>query len=99
QYDSEDTLFYCDPPYPHESRGDPKAYRYEMSEADHVELASTLHKLRGRVALSGYRCALLDRLYGDWLRVDAPVKNCHSVKKPRGEAVWLNYDPACGERL
>ena len=27
RYDSADTLFYCDPPYPHGSRGDSKAYQ------------------------------------------------------------------------
>src|SRR5205814_9545262 len=32
RYDSPSTLFYCDPPYPHESRGDNKAYRFEMTD-------------------------------------------------------------------
>ena len=32
RYDSEDTLFYCDPPYPHGSRGDNQAYAYEMTD-------------------------------------------------------------------
>lgn len=31
-YDSAETLFYCDPPYVHETRGDDKAYRFEMDE-------------------------------------------------------------------
>jgi len=97
-YDSPDTLFYCDPPYPHESRGDSKAYRYEMTEEQHVELAKLLRSVQGRVALSGYRCELLDKLYRGWRRVDAPTKNCHSIKKPRQEALWVNYDKG-GKRL
>jgi len=32
RYDSPETLFYCDPPYPHASRGDSKAYAYEMTD-------------------------------------------------------------------
>ncbi|KPL06548.1 DNA methyltransferase [candidate division BRC1 bacterium SM23_51] len=90
-YDGKNTLFYCDPPYPHESRGDSKAYGYEMTEQDHIELARVLRNVKAKVALSGYRCELSDGLYKTWRRVLAPVKNCHSVKKPRMEAVWMNY--------
>ena len=91
-YDTPETLFYCDPPYPHSSRGDVKSYAYEMTDEEHGELALALHKCRGKVALSGYRCSLLDDLYADWKRIDAPVKNCHSIKKPRQEALWVNYE-------
>ena len=38
-YDDPNTLFYCDPPYPHDSRGDSRAYSYEMCDDQHVELA------------------------------------------------------------
>jgi len=30
-YDSKETLFYCDPPYIHTTRGDSKAYSNEMT--------------------------------------------------------------------
>jgi DNA adenine methylase len=56
-----------------------------------VELAEVLHGCKGKVAISGCRCGLMDRMYKDWTRFDAPVKNCHSVKQPREEAVWMNY--------
>lgn len=90
-YDSPGTLFYCDPPYPHQSRGDSHAYGFEMSDAEHEALAAALHRVRGKVAVSGYRCPLMDRLYGDWRRIDAPARLCHSVKSPRQEALWVNY--------
>ena len=90
-YDTPDTLFYCDPPYPHESRGDSKAYGFEMSNAEHEKLAETLHKVRGKVAISGYMCLLMEKLYGNWRRIDAPEKYCHSVKELRQEALWINY--------
>jgi len=90
-YDSSETLFYCDPPYPHITRGDAKSYGYEMTDKEHEELALVVHRCTGKVAVSGYRCDLLDHLYGDWRRIDAPSKICHSVKKPRQEALWVNY--------
>src|SRR6266700_2039288 len=94
RYDSPETLFYCDPPYPHEARGDAKAYGYEMTDAEHEKLAKLLHSVRGAVALSGYRCALMDRLYGDWHRVDADTRLCNSSKGERTESLWTNYDPS-----
>jgi len=90
-YDDPRTLFYCDPPYPHSARGDSKAYGFEMSDEEHRELAAALHNIRGMAAVSGYRCDLLDELYKDWRCHEAPAKNCHSVKKPRREALWTNY--------
>lgn len=92
QYDSESTLFYCDPPYAHESRGDKNAYEYEMSEKQHQELASVLKKAKGLVAISGYHCSLMDELYIGWRCVEAPIKICHSVKEERQEVLWTNYD-------
>jgi DNA adenine methylase len=92
RYDSPETLFYCDPPYPHEARGDAKAYGYEMTDREHVELAKALHSVKGAVALSGYRCPLMERLYGDWRRVDADTRLCNSSKGERTESLWMNYD-------
>ena len=91
RYDSPNTLFYCDPPYPHEARGDSKAYGFELSNAQHEELATVLHAVQGSVAVSSYRCDLMDRLYGDWTCVDAPPHLCNSSKTERTESLWLNY--------
>ncbi len=90
-YDNGETLFYCDPPYPHESRGDDKAYGYELTDHEHRLLANRLSSIEGRAAISGYRCPLMDDLYRDWNCIEAPVKHCHSIKKPRQEVLWVNY--------
>ncbi|MBW2021232.1 MAG: DNA adenine methylase [Deltaproteobacteria bacterium] len=92
RYDSKETLFYCDPPYPHESRGDSKAYQYEMTDKDHIKLAEVLRNAKGKVALSGYHCDLLDELYGNWHVHEASPKKVHSVKTERTEVLWTNYD-------
>lgn len=90
-YDESESLFYCDPPYPHESRGDSKAYGFEMTDKDHEEFADVLRCVKGRVVVSGYRCKLYDRLFRSWNRVEAPAKKCHSVKKMRQEVIWRNF--------
>lgn len=90
-YDDTDTLFYCDPPYPWESRGDTRAYGFEFSDDSHRRLAEQLGTIQGMAAVSGYRCDLMDTLYRDWRRIDATAKQCHSSKGPRAEALWVNY--------
>ena len=90
-YDDPRTLFYCDPPYPHASRGDSKAYGFEMDDEEHRRLARLLHSCTGKVAVSGYRCDVMDTLYADWKRNEAPPKMCHSIKKSRQEVLWTNY--------
>jgi DNA adenine methylase len=92
RYDTEETLFYLDPPYVHESRGDSAAYGHEMIDAEHVELADLLHSIRGRAVLSGYRTQLYDKLFAQWTRIDAPIKICNSSKGKRQESLWLNFD-------
>ena len=90
-YDAPGTLFYCDPPYVHASRGDSKAYGFEMTDDDHRNLAHRLHKINGKAAISGYSCRLYDELYSDWQSHLAPAKFCHSIKKERQEVLWTNY--------
>lgn len=96
RYDSPETLFYCDPPYPHDSRGDAKAYKYEMTDAEHRELAAVLHRVQGKVALSSYRSRLMDSLFSDWYCIEAPERTIHSTKQQRTEVLWVNYTPEGG---
>jgi DNA adenine methylase len=91
RYDSEETLFYCDPPYPHDSRGDSKAYQYEMTDEEHIELFHALSNVKGKVAISGYHGELMDGLYSSWYVCEASPKKVHSVKTTRTEILWTNY--------
>jgi len=50
-YDSEETVFYIDPPYIDSSKG---IYKHELDEASHRELLRTIFGCKGFVALSGY---------------------------------------------
>lgn len=96
RYDSRETLFYCDPPYPHDSRSDKNAYGYEMDDAAHRELAQVLHSVEGMVVISGYHSPLMQELYGDWEHIEAPKKKAASTntnpnaKQDRVEVLWTN---------
>lgn len=90
-HDADETVHYVDPPYVASTRDGGADYRHELSDSDHIQLAETLHKLRGAVVLSGYRCDLYDDLYRDWRRVE---KATHaSSAAPRTECLWLS--PKC----
>ena len=93
-YDSEETLFYCDPPYIHETRGDTKSYGYEMDNSAHKELAETLNSVKGLVAISNYECELMEELYPSkkWTKIYSPEKIIHSTKDTRQEVLWVNYN-------
>jgi DNA adenine methylase len=90
-YDEKQTLFYCDPPYVHDTRGDSKAYGFELTDAEHERFADKMHHIKGHAAVSGYDGPLYNRLFKDWRRVDGAAKQCHSIKKTRQEVLWLNY--------
>lgn len=93
-YDAPTTLFYCDPPYVHVTRGDAKAYRHEMTDDQHRELADVLNGARGKVALSNYDCRLLDGLYPPpkWRKHTRPPRTNHATKGRRVEVLWTNYE-------
>lgn len=86
-------FFYCDPPYPLESRKSSNDYMYEFSDKNHEELASKLHAIKGYAMISGYDCPLMNSLYGDWSKVKFPVKKNNIRSGEVQEVVWMNYEP------
>ena len=54
RYDTPETLFYCDPPYPHASRDKSTRYAHELTDADHEDLVEKLLAVVGMVCLSSY---------------------------------------------
>jgi DNA adenine methylase len=94
--DGENTLFYCDPPYLHETRSTTGEYAFEMNEDQHRELLDALAKVRGKFMLSGYPSLL----YSDWEqrhqwnRHDLIVDNkaaSGKVKEKKTECLWCNF--------
>lgn len=94
RYDSDETTFYCDPPYPMGSRKVKSGmYRYEMDDDGHRNLSELLHSVAGKVAISSYRSGLMEELYGDWRSADdEPRTMRNAVGDQRTETLWMNYD-------
>lgn len=99
EFDSPQTFFYVDPPYPLSTR--PSAatrrnnvYAFEMSDDDHVELGAVLRAVKGMVLVSSYACPLYEQLYGDWKRIE--FASFADGAKPRTEVLWLNPAAAKG---
>ena len=96
QQDGPDTLFYCDPPYLHETRNTTSDYEFEMSEADHIDLLETLANIKGKFLLSGYPSELYQS-HADangWTCEMMQIDNKASSKKTKEqktECLWRNY--------
>lgn len=99
QHDADDTLVYCDPPYPHETRNMRRgnaSYAHEFTPADHERLAALLRSCRGPVIVSSYRSPLYDRLYAGW-----EVRECEAMAdgaRKRRELLYLNEACARAQR-
>lgn len=91
QHDTPETLTYCDPPYPLETRNVRNGYVFELTAEDHERLSQVLHECSGMVIVSTYPCPQYDRLFADW-----EVRRCAALAdgaRDRTEVLYLN--PAC----
>jgi len=89
---SPDVLLYADPPYLRSTRNS-GAYRHEMTEDDHRQLAKALHEAKAAVVLSGYPSDLYDlELYPDWHRTAFTSGTGQNAETwgNRTEVVWSN---------
>lgn len=96
--DSEETFFYCDPPYLHETRVTTGEYRHEMTVDAHIELLNTLAGIKGKFLLSGYPSNTYQGFSDQcgWRVVDCEIDNKASGKKTKEkkvERMWMNYQP------
>jgi len=68
EWDTEDTTFYCDPPYILDTRRGKRYYAVEPGDDYHNELVDVLLRVRGNVVLSGYDHPIYFRLVeeGGW---------------------------------
>lgn len=93
-HDTASTLHFVDPPYVHETRVETaknSAYRFEMTNEEHVELLNVLKDLRGAVIVCGYNNDLYNNTLDGWKRVTrTTAANGFAGSVQRTECLWLN---------
>ena len=94
--DGPNTLFYCDPPYVHETRSTTGEYAFEMTEEQHGELLDVLASIQGKFLLSGYPSHLYSswELRHGWNRHEFIIDNkaaSGKVKEKKTECLWCNF--------
>lgn len=104
-WDAPTMVFYVDPPYVLDTRGNRIYYEFEMDETEHKQMVDVLLQLQGAVVLSGYDSPIYDPLieagwetteykaYG-YAKIVAAAEG--EVKPMRKERIWRN--PRCLSR-
>jgi len=83
------TFVYCDPPYPHSTRGKTR-YNYELSDNDHIDLLKIIKSLDCLVAISTYPNDMYSEALSNWRVVGyESVKRSGEVGK---ELLYMNYE-------
>ena len=97
-HDSEETLFYIDPPYLHETRhnGSERCYFHEMNDSDHENLLKMLIKISGQIVLSGYDNEMYNDFLSGWKKVSK--ESINDKRKKKTEMLWIKQ-PSLNERM
>ena len=97
-WDTEETFFYCDPPY----YGAENYYDVPFKKEDHERLLRTLKQTKGKWMLSGYHSELYDEVLKGYPYVEKKIskpsygitKNSKSKTRPTAtEVLWFNFEP------
>lgn len=94
KYDTEESLFYLDPPYILQTRAanSKNVYKYEMSDKQHENLVEFLLNIKGKVILSGYENSIYKTLeQNKWNKIFLGEYKKSSSKNKGKEFIWLNY--------
>lgn len=86
KYDTPQTLFYFDPPYPLETRNRRHKYTHDFTDSDHIDFVNFMDSIQGFRIISGYRHRFYDRL--GWRR-EEKLFSSNNSKKPSQECLWI----------
>lgn len=89
-YDSEETLFYIDPPYVAETwhSTDMNCYAGKIDDAGHENLLDILQNVKGYVILSGYDSDMYNERLKGWIKQKKTTLN--QLNQYRSECIWIN---------
>lgn len=82
RFDTPSTLFYCDPPYPTDTRNarwSKRAYNHELGAYDHVHLANLLRQIQGRAVISTYPNRLYDEMFEGWTKKERTAQTMNKT--------------------
>lgn len=88
RYDTADVFMYVDPPYLHGTRKN-YLYKYEMKDAEHIELLELLKNHPGKIMISGYENDLYNDMLSGWRKESIKTQAESGLK--RTETIWMNY--------
>ena len=95
RHDSENTLFYLDPPYLMSTRtsitttSGGRYYNHEMTDEQHMEMLERVKRVKGMVVISGYASDLYDSVLDGWIRYSFQARaSGHRGTVMREEVVW-----------
>lgn len=102
RYDHANTLFYCDPPYVHETRNKSSrdSYAHEMTDDDHRAFVDTLLNIEGEAIISGFENPIYDPLLDHGWRKQVeniPVTFTTTNSPFANEVIWSS--PGCVKQL
>ena len=97
-WDTEETFFYCDPPY----YGAEHYYNVPFKKEDHERLLKTLKQVKGKWMLSGYHSELYNEVLKEYPYIEKKIsksaygitKNSKNKTRPSAtEVLWFNFEP------
>jgi len=101
RYDTQETLFYLDPPYVLSTRSESarKRYRHEMTDDEHAKLLEIIDTIEGMAVISAFRNEIYDsKLASGWMRIDRESAGQQGLGGSKMNIESLYFTPGTYER-
>jgi len=86
---AKETFIFLDPPYLHSTRSNPKLYKFEMTDNQHIEFLECCIAMKCNILIIHPKCELYDTMLSGWRKVDVTVRY---HQKTQIERMYMNYD-------